>query len=285
MAITISNVYVQSFEENIRHLAQQGDTKLRAYVTEKSVTSEKHNWERLGSLAATEKTTTRQATPASDPAWSRRVSTAETWNLGTTTEQEDIVQMLVDPNSAQASAIAMGMKRAVDDIIIEAATGDSVDGTGGAVVFPAGQIIGNGAAAISVALVTQVSELFYENDVDPDEPKVMVISPVQLRQLLNITEVTSSDYQTLKALASGKMPDWMGFTWIVSNRLTVPAAGQLYCLAFTKKALGLQMNRDITVRVAEDPSISFAWRIYSFMTMGCIRVEDEHIVALHVLNS
>lgn len=282
MAISISNVYVQSFEENVRHLAQQGDTKLRAHVTEKSVTSEKHNWERIGSLSASEKTTTRQATPASDPAWSRRVSVAETWDLGTTSEQEDIVQMLVDPNSAQAKAVAMGMKRAIDDLIIEAATGNATDGAGSPVAFPAGQIVGDGTGAISLSLVTQVTEKFYENDIDPDIPKVMVISPQQLRLLLNITEVTSSDYQTLKALASGKMPNWMGYTWIVSNRLTVPAAGQIYCLAFTAQAIGLQMNRDITVRVAEDPSLSFAWRIYSFMTMGCVRVEDEHIVALHV---
>lgn len=285
MAITISNVYIETFEQNIRFLAQQGMTKLRDHVTEKATTGEKHNWERIGAATASQKTSARQATPAQDLVWSRRVSVAETWDAGATSEQEDIVQMLVDPNSTQAKDLAMAMKRAVDDLIIAAATGTALDGAGATNAFPAGQVVGNGTAAISLALILQVQEKFYANDVDPDEPKVMVIGPVQLRQLLDITEVTSSDYQTVKALASGKMPDWMGFKWIVSTRLTIPAAGELSCLAFTPRALGLQVNRDISARVAEDPSLSFAWRIYCFMTMGVVRVEDEHIVHLHVLNS
>jgi hypothetical protein len=74
----------------------------------------------------------------------------------------------------------------------------------------------------------------------------------------------------------------MGFTWVMSTRLLIPAGGQLSCLAFTKRAIGLQVNKDIWSRVAEDPSISFAWRIYSALTMGATRVEDEQIVHLHV---
>jgi hypothetical protein len=53
----------------------------------------------------------------------------------------------------------------------------------------------------------------------------------------------------------------------------------------TKKALCLMVDRDITSRVAEDPSISFAWRIYSFMTIGSVRVEDEHIVNIQLADT
>ena len=75
---------------------------------------------------------------------------------------------------------------------------------------------------------------------------------------------------------------WMGFTWVVSNRLLAPVAGQISCLAFTKKAIGLQVNRDIWARVAERADLSFAWHIYTAMTMGAARIEDEHIVHLHL---
>jgi hypothetical protein len=70
----------------------------------------------------------------------------------------------------------------------------------------------------------------------------------------------------------------MGFDWIVSTRLLVPLADQITCFACTDRAIGLQMNRDITTRVAEDPSVSFLWRIYAYMTLGAVRVEDEQIV-------
>ena len=121
MAITVSNVYIETFENNVRFLAQQGMAKLRAHVVEKATNGEKHNWDRLAAGTAVEKTTARQATPEQDLVWSRRVSIASTWNAGATTEQEDIVQMLIDPNSSQAQALAMAMARAVDDLIIVAA--------------------------------------------------------------------------------------------------------------------------------------------------------------------
>ena len=286
MAINISNVYVQSFENNVRHLAQQSNSRARMCVTEKAVSSEKHNWERIGANQAQLKTGTRQATPTNDSDWSRRVSIAATYDIGDTSEQEDPVQMLVDPNSNIVRSVGMAMKRQIDDVVFAAATGAATIGDGTTVAFPAGQVVGNGTGVFTFDGVTEVYEKFMDNDIDPDEQKYMIIGPKQLRKMQQLTEVTSGDYVNVKALATnGFVINWMGFNWIVSTRLLVPGAGEISCLAMTKQALGLQMNRDITTRVAEDPSISFAWRIYAYMTLGAVRVEDEHIVHWHLLNS
>lgn len=285
MAITIDKVYIQTFERNVRHLAQQADTRLRRFVTEKATDGQKHNWERLGSGEASLKAAARVATPTSDLPWSRRVSLAQTYHMGETVEQEDVVQMLIDPNSNVSAAIANGMKRKIDDILIAAATGTALNGDGTTSTFPAGQVVGDGTGVISIDNILEVQEKFYKNDIDPDESKVMVISPTVQRKLMSLMEVTSGDYQNSKALATGMLPNWMGFDWVVSNRLLVPVAGQISCLAFTKRALGFQVNRDITAKVAEDPSLSFAWRIYAAMTMGAVRTEDEHIVHLKVKNA
>lgn len=285
MAITIDKVYIQTFERNVRYLAQQADTRLRRFVTEKATDGQKHNWERLGSGEASLKAAARVATPTSDLPWSRRVSLAQTYHMGETVEQEDVVQMLIDPNSNVSAAIANGMKRKIDDILIAAATGTALNGDGTTSAFPAGQLVGDGTGVISIDNILEVQEKFYKNDIDPDESKVMVISPTVQRKLMSLMEVTSGDYQNSKALATGMLPNWMGFDWVVSNRLLVPAAGQISCLAFTKRALGFQVNRDITAKVAEDPSLSFAWRIYAAMTMGAVRTEDEQIVHLKVKNA
>lgn len=285
MAITIDKVYIQTFERNVRHLAQQADTRLRRFVTEKATDGQKHNWERLGSGEASLKAAARVATPTSDLPWSRRVSLAQTYHMGETVEQEDVVQMLIDPNSNVSAAIANGMKRKIDDILIAAATGTALNGDGTTSTFPAGQVVGDGTGVISIDNILEVQEKFYKNDIDPDESKVMVISPTVQRKLMSLMEVTSGDYQNSKALATGMLPNWMGFDWVVSNRLLVPVTGQISCLAFTKRALGFQVNRDITAKVAEDPSLSFAWRIYAAMTMGAVRTEDEQIVHLRVKNA
>ena len=282
MAITISNVYIQTFERIVRHLAQQGDTKLRQFVTEVATNGEKHNWERVGATDPTEKTSARTATPTADLAWSRRVSLAQTFHAGETYEPEDVVQMLVDPNSNIAQALASGMRRKVDDIIIAAATGNALNGNGATSALPASQIVGNGTGVITLDTILETQEKFAENDVDPDERKVMVIGPTQQRKLLQTPEIISADYQSVKALATGMLPNFMGFDWVVSNRLLAPAAGQIDCLAFTKRSIGLQVNKDISAQVAQDPSLSFAWRIYTMMTMGAVRVMDEEVVAVRL---
>lgn len=295
MALSISNVYIETFENNVRHLAQQSITRLRPHITERSSNGEKHNWETLapgaagnGGAATVKATTGRIATPFEDLPWARRVSSAITYHTGETSEQEDPVQMLVDPNSNISMNLGNIMRRTVDDVIIAACTGDATDGAGGAVTFPAGQTVGDGLSAISFDMITEVLETFMEADIENDVPKVFIVGPTQVRKLMQLTENTSKDYvrRGLDQLSTtGMVPNWMGFTWIMSTRLLAPAGGELSCLAFTKRAIGLQVNKDITVRVAEDPSISFAWRIYCHMTLGAVRVEDAHIVEAHVLDS
>ena len=285
MTNSISNVYIETFENNVRHLAQQSIARLRPYVTERGTNGEKHNWERLAAGTAALKTGVRQATPFQDLPWSRRVSVAQTFDAGETTEQEDPVQMLVDPNSNIALNLAMSMRRAVDDVLITAAGGTALDGDGSAVAYPAGQVVGDGTAPISFDNITEVLEKFMSNDIENDVPKVAIVGPTQVRKLMQLTENTSKDYVRTgldQLSTTGMVPNWLGFTWIMSTRLNIPTATELDCLFFTRRAIGLQFNKDITARIAEDPSISFAWRIYCHMTLGAVRVEDEHIVKLHV---
>ena len=77
----------------------------------------------------------------------------------------------------------------------------------------------------------------------------------------------------------------MGFKWIMSNRLLSPDTDQIDCLFYCPSALGLQVNEDITVQIAQDPSASFAWRIYSRLTMGAVRVQDKKIITGHLADT
>lgn len=286
MSTTIDAVYVNTYETYLRHLAQQGDTRLRRFCMEVSVQSEGHNWERIAATSASLKTTRKTPTPDDNTAFSRRKSIPRTYHTGDVTENSDVVQMITDPNGGFLKAQSMAMRRAQDDEIIENAVGASRDGDGNSVTFPAGQVVGDGASEISYDMVTEVTEKFMTNDIDPDEPKVFVIGPKQARKLLQLTEATSGDYNAMRPLTSkGYVESWMGYTWLLSNRLLAPDTDELDCFAMTRRAMGFQVNRDIWARVTEDPSISYAWRIYAEMTIGAIRVEDEHLVKVHVADT
>lgn len=289
MANTIDEVYIQTFETNLRFIAQQQEAKLRGFVQTVQTQSEKHNFEVLGTIEATLKAGRLVSTPVQDTPWSRRTSTAATYHAGDSTEQEDPVQMLIDPNSNLVRELGMAMNRRYDDVIIAAATAAALNGDGTTTAFTAAQTVGDGTTSISFDMITEVQELYMNNEIDPTMPKVMVVGPTQVRKLMQLTENTSADYVNREALqklnATGITMNWMGFTWIVSTRLNIPLAGELDLLSFTPDAIGMQINRDITSRVEEDPSVSFAWRIYCMMTCGAVRVEDEKVVKIHVLDS
>ena len=75
MANTITQAFVQQFQDNLIHLAQQKGSRLRGSVNEQSVTGEKFNFERLGTVAAVAKTTRHTTTPVLDVPHSRRTAT------------------------------------------------------------------------------------------------------------------------------------------------------------------------------------------------------------------
>lgn len=289
MAITIPNSYIETFEGSVRQLAQQKVSRLRKCVSEIRNASKAHNWDRLAASAAREKTSARTVSPAGGNgsgavgstdglAWTRRNTTLRTFDTGEVIEPEDIVQMLIDPKSATTENLVMNMQRQVDDLIIDNAFAAAGNGAGGTVAFPAGQVVGDYLSEISLDFVLEVDEKFQANDVDPDEAKFWIIGPKQRRKLLQLVEVTSGDYQAKQALATGYLPDWMGFNWILSNRLNVPLADQIDSIVMTKKAMGLHVGGDINTRVAERSDMSFAWQVYLLMHMDAVRVEDEHIV-------
>lgn len=290
MAKSIDQAYINTYETNVRHLAQQSITKFRPWVQTVNEQSEAHNWETIESLDDTwveDKGPGLVATPDNDEVWAKRRTNIVTKHTANSIQHEDIVQMLVDPNSALVRAQSMLMARAVDDIIIDGATKPApIKGAGTPVDFPTSQILGDGTTPITFDFVTEVLEKFNENDIDPDEQKVWFIGPKQCRKLLQLTEATSADYNAMRPLQDkGYVENWMGFKWILSTRLEAPAGGEIDNLIFTKRALGLHVAKDITTRVGEDVTNSFAWRVYSYLSMDCVRVEDKHIVRAHLADT
>lgn len=286
MAITIDSAFIEEYEDNVRHLAQQMETRARPHVHEVSSGGEAYNFERLAPTDAIEKTARRVATVFVDDDWSRRVAQPKTFTHTMTVEHEDRVQMLVNPDSNYAYNQAMAMNREMDTLIFAACSGTALDGDGGNIALPASQIIGDGSVPISFDLITASQEQYMKDEIMPDEARVIFIGPTQVRKLMQLTENTSSDYVQANRLQTyGIAPNWLGFTWIVSNLLEAPSGGELYLPTFTKMGIGLAVNQDTFTRIGENPSFSYMWQVFSQWTMGAVRVEDEHVQLIHVADT
>ena len=296
MPITVTEAYIETFENNVRHLAQQRISRLRGKVMEVNRQSEAHNWDMLAASVARDKVSARMESPAGGDGsgavdstdgltWTRRKSLIATFDTGEIIDRENIVQMLIDPKSSATENLVMNMNRKIDDIIITALGGDSRDGGGTPILYDSAQVVGDGSASISLDTLLETKQVFAENDIDPGEMVTLVIGPTQQRKLMQLLEVTSGDFQNSKALATGYLPNFLGYDIIVSTRLVAPTVGELDCFAFTRKGLGLHVARDLSSRAAERSDMSFAWQLYCDASMGAIRVEDEHVVKIHLLDS
>lgn len=277
MANTITQAFVQQFQDNLIHLAQQKGSRLRGSVNEQSVTGEKFHFERLGTVAAVAKTTRHTNTPVLDVPHSRRTATMSDYHWADLIDNEDKVRMLVTPESHYARSGANSMARAIDDLIITAATGTATDGDGSTIALPAAQKIAHGSAGLTLAKLISTKEILDGNDVDPDEERFMVLGSKQISDLLNTTEIKSSDYNSVKALVQGDIDTFMGFKFLRSERLGLASTTRT-CFAFTKSAMGLGIGSDVKTKIDVRPDKSYAHQVYLSFVAGATRVQDECVV-------
>ena len=284
MANTITQAFVQQFQDNLIHLAQQKGSRLRGSVNEQSVTGEKWHFDRLGTAAAVAKTSRHTTTPVLDVPHSRRTATMSDFHWADLIDDEDKVRMLITPESHYAKSGAGSMARAIDDLIIAAALGNAVDGDGSNVALPSGQKIAHGSAGLSLAKLIQTKEILDGNDVDPDDERFIVLGSKQISDLLNTTEIKSSDYNSVKALVQGDIDTFMGFKFLRSERLAL-ATTTRSCFAFTKGAMGLGIGSDVKTKIDVRPDKSYAHQVYLSFVAGATRVQDECVVQVDCTES
>jgi len=174
------------------------------------------------------------------------------------------------------------MGRAMDDNIIAAATGTAYTGVAGgtSTSLPAGQIISEaGTGRMTIAKLRTAKEILDLADVDPSLPRFIVVGPKQITDLLGTTEVTSSDYNVVKALASGDINSFLGFNFVVSNRLAV-ASSIRDCFAFVNDGIALAVGKDVTARIDERADKGYATQVYYSAAFGATRMEEEKVVKI-----
>ncbi len=140
------------------------------------------------------------------------------------------------------------------------------------------QQVAAGTTGMTIAKLTEAKYILDSNDVDP-MGRCIVISPQELSQLLNTTEITSADYNTVRALVKGDLSTFMGFDFIMSTRLTDDATNR-NCFAFQRDAIGLAYAKDTEVKVGERADMSYAMQVFARFTANAGRIDDAGVVSI-----
>jgi hypothetical protein len=197
-------------------------------------------------------------------------------------DNQDKIRTLIDPTSSYALAAAYALGRAQDDEIIAAASGTAFTGETGSTstALPGTQAITeSGTDGLTIAKLREAKEKFDSNSVDPSIPRYIVVGPKQISDLLGTTQVTSSDFNTVKALANGEVNTFLGFNFIVSNRLSIASSKRL-CLAYAMDGIKMAIGQDLMTRIDERSDKGYSTQIYVCQSIGATRMEEEKVVTI-----
>jgi hypothetical protein len=307
MSIQITEAFVQQYSANVFHLSQQKGSRLRAAVRNESQVGKAAFYDRIGSVSAVKKVGRHSPTPQLDTPHSRRRVTLEDYEWADLIDSQDKIRMLQDPQSEYVIAAMWAMGRAMDDEIILAALGNAYAGETGStvVVHPNSQkyAANNGTSFtnLNVRTLRAVKRIMDEQEVDPSEKRYLVCSAKQIDSLLGQTEVTSSDFNSVKALVQGEVNTFMGFEFIRIERLATVASGAAWAtaspttgavgsgsstvgfrraFAFSMPALLLAIGQDMVSRIGERADKSYSMQVYAMMSIGATRMEEAKVVEI-----
>jgi hypothetical protein len=282
-----STVYIQQYANTIYLLAQQMVTYLRPTVrVDSDWVGDTKFYDQYGQDAMTEIITRYATTPVQQPNFARRAVSPRFFVSATLEDPKDAMQMIIDPKSTMFSAKVAAASRTTDDLIIAAFGGTAYTGATGStsVTFPSANQITynaftNSGNGMSKAKMLAAQRILNANEVEV-ENRYFAHGSAQLEDLLNTTEVTSSDYNVVKSLVQGDLKTWVGFSFVRTERLLTDASSNRDCYAYQEWAMQLAVQKDIEGRLDERVDLNMAWQVYLRMCMNATRLEEARIVQI-----
>lgn len=282
MSFSIDQSHVEQFSATVRLLSQQRTSRLRDTVMVDSVTGESFSRERISAGADLPNTvTTRHGdTPLNDVTHTRRWGYITTYDYADLLDKADQVRLLIDPTSSYTINHASTMGRRVDTTLIDALLGSATQGKSGgtSVALPSGQKILHGSTGLTVGKLITAKELLDAAEVDEMWPRYFAASARQMSNLLEDDKVASADYNTVRALVAGQLNEYMGFRFIRTERLTTASANIRQCIAWTQPAALLGIAEESSSVANQRPDKRNSWQLYTSMSIGAVRIEDEMVV-------
>lgn len=285
MSFEVTTAFVQQYTTNVSLLLQQRGSRLRDCVTVGSYTGKAAKAvEQIGSVTAQAKTSRHADTPLISTPHDARWVHPNDYEWADMIDDQDKLRMLIDPTSPYAMNGAYALGRAMDTVIITAALGTSLTGENGStstVFDTANQTLVVGATGLTVAKLRAAKKKLVAAEVDVEmDPLYLAVTATQLDNLLGTTEVTSADYNTVKALVNGSVDTFMGFKFVHTELLGLDGSSDRRCIAWAKSGIHLGMWNDVNTKVTERADKSYATQVYVKGTFGATRTEEKKVVEI-----
>lgn len=294
---SVTTAFTKQYQSNLYILSQQRGSKAQDKCRVETITStEQAYWDTLGVVAAQLITGRHSPTPNNEPEHGRRRADPADYDTNSFVDKEDDLKMLIEPTSPIAQRQADALGRTKDDIFFAAALGEAKEGKEGATTYDLYEesigINGDGTATTvgtlpAVATIVTMTldkillmmQIYNQEDVDPDIEKYWCVHPRTIRGMLDLDEVGSADYNTVRTLAEGKVDSYGGFKFLWSNRLTKDAAtGTGYrSISWARDGMILGLAKEVSSRIDTRSDLRYTTQVYSWMSMCAVRMEGAKV--------
>jgi hypothetical protein len=273
MAVQISNAFVTLFDSEVKQ-AYQGQRLLAGVTRERvGVEGSTVRFPKIGKGSATIRVPQTDVTPL-NVSYSQVTATMEDYIAA---EYSDIFQQQkVNFNERQelVQVVSGAIARRMDQVVL-----DALDASGTTATVD--NDVGGSDSNLNIEKLRETKNLLDTNNV-PMEGRTLLLHANSLQALLGETEVTSADFNTVRALVTGEINTFMGFRFITfgdrdEGGLPVDGSSDRTLYAFHRDAVGLGIGMNQTSRVDYIPEKT-SFLVASMFSAGAVAIDDEGIV-------
>lgn len=274
MAINLSTAFVTLFDAEVKQ-AYQASAVLRPAVRVRSgVEGSTYKFPKIGKGVAQVRIPQTDVTPL-NVTYSQVTATLSDYIAA---EYSDIfmqAKVNFDERRELVKVVSNAIGRRQDQLILDALTASS--GTS------VSNDIGGSDTNMNVAKLREAAKTLNANNV-PMDGRHIIIHANSLASLLSETAVTSSDFNTVKALVQGEINTFLGFQFhVLGDRteggLIKDGSNDRTCFAFHKDAIGLAEGIAPKTEINYVPEKT-SFLVASMFSAGAVAIDDEGIVKI-----
>ena len=275
MSISLSNAFVTLFDAEVKQ-AYQGKAMLVGAVRQRrGVEGSTVRFPKVGRGVATARISQTDVTPL-NVGFSNVTCTLQDWNAAEYSDIFSQAKVNFDERSELVQVLGNAIGRRQDQLILDALTAATGTGT-------VSNDIGGTDTNLNVAKLRDAKRLLDRANVPP-EGRHIILHASGLASLLSETAVTSSDFNTVKALVSGEINTFLGFTFhVMGDRteggLIIDGSLDRTCFAFHKDAIGYAEGIAPRTEVNYIPEKT-SFLVNSVFSAGAIAIDAEGIVKI-----
>ena len=273
MAVGISSAFVQLFDAEVKQ-AYQGACALAGVTRERTnVEGNQVKFPKIGKGTATVRVPQTDVTPL-NVTYSQVTATMSDFIAAEYSDIFSQQKVNFDERRELVQVVGNAIGRRMDQLVIDALNAASSPST-------VGTDIGGSGTNMNLAKLLAAKKALDTKNV-PAEGRCMIIHANGLSALLDETELTSSDFATVKALSTGEIDTFLGFKFITigdRDEGGLPLPSTRTCFAFHRDAIGLGIGMNQRSEINYVPEKT-SFLVSSMFSAGAVAIDDEGIVKI-----